>query len=180
MQKSRSVTREIVVLIVLATAAIGLGFSSSVFSNGVVHSVHVGGPDGCGDNPGCDKNFSFSAVQFADGSATGQLADRFNGNGGADGIQATIDCLVVDDGPFGSKVAWVSGTITKGQFTRSDGQVLDFAGLPVWAAALDWGKPNKENPDLITFSNIGDPTPCYEQPQPDGILPLFDGQVTVK
>lgn len=182
MQISRTVTQRIVVPMIGTISILGLTFSGSVFSNGVVHSVHVGGADGCGDNPGCDKNFSLSAIQFADGSVTGQLVDRFNANGGKDGIRATIDCLVVDDFQLGGKVSWVSGTIVKGQFTRSNGEVLDFAGLPVWTAVVDWGTSNGDNPDLITFSRIGNATPCYDRPDvdPNDVFALFDGQVTIK
>ena len=172
--------RELGIGAIVTAAIVGFGLvaSSSVIANGVILSVHVGGPDTCGNNPGCDKNFSLSAIQFADGSVKGQFTDRL-GRGGREGFHATLDCLVVIDSPFpfeGGKMAWVSGTITKGIF-----QEQDLAGLPVWAAAIDWGTSANDVPDLITISFIGDPAPCYTFPNPAGNGGFLDrGQVTIK
>jgi hypothetical protein len=170
-------------IVTAAIVGIGLVASSSVIANGVIFSVHVGGPDTCGNNPGCDKNFSLSAIQFADGSVKGQFTDGFSGGGG-EGIHATLDCLVVIDSPFpfeGGKAAWVSGTITKGMNTNSRGETTDFAGLPVWAAVVDLGTSANDFPDLITISFIGDPAPCYTFPDPMGNGGFLDrGQVTIK
>ena len=165
-------------IITAAILGFGLVASPSVIANGVVHRVHVGGPDLCGNNSGCDKNFSLSAVEFADGTVKGQFTDRFGGGGGQ-GFHATLDCLVVIDSPFpflGGKMAWVSGTITEGMFLGQD-----LAGQPVWAAAIDWGTSAKDNPDLITFAFIGDARLCNTFPDPEGIGGFLDrGQVTIK
>ena len=169
--------REVRLGAIVTAAIVGFGLvaSTGVIANGVVHSVHVGGPDICGFNPGCDKNFSLSALEFADGSVTGKLIDRWAG-GGREGFHATIDCIYVDD-YFGGKIAWVSGMVIEGMAGDQD-----LAGMPVWAAAVDWGKSNNDDADAITFSIIGDPTPCYEQPDPLGVPAgfLYRGQVKVK
>ena len=175
MLKVRVTTRRITTLASAAIAIAGLAFSGATFSNGVVNQIHVGSSDLCaafGLNPGCDKNFSLSAIKFADGSVRGQYTDRFGGGGGQ-GFHATIDCLHVEDYGF-AKVAWVSGVIQKG-LTGTD----DLAGQPVRTAAIDWGTSAQDDPsDFISFSYIGDPTPCYEQP--DFAWGEFRGQVTIK
>ena len=171
----------------IVTAAIvgfGLAASPSVIANGVILSVHVGGEDTCAPrSPACDKNFAFSAIKFADGSVKGQYTDQFAG-GGREGIHATLDCLVVADSqpPFaGGKIAWVSGTITKGQLTNLNGDTINVAGLPVWAAAIDLSTSANEFPDLISVSFIGDARPCdmYPDPGNNGGF-LSRGQVTIK
>ena len=47
----------------------------------IVNRVSVGTPDAClglaGTHPGCDGNFSLTAIKRADGSVSGQYTDRF-------------------------------------------------------------------------------------------------------
>ena len=100
-------------------AAMVMGLASNQFahgSNGILRQVHAGGADSCGENPGCDKNYSLSAIVFADGSVNGNLIDRLSGGNGA-GFRATIDCVsILDNSPFfGAPIAWVSGTVTQGR-----------------------------------------------------------------
>jgi hypothetical protein len=48
----------------------------------IVHRVHVGGPDACaafGLSPGCDANFTLTAIEYADGSVSGQFTDQWGG-----------------------------------------------------------------------------------------------------
>lgn len=167
---------KLVIVIPVMAAIAGLALSGTVYSNGVSHQIHVGGPDICSDfgfKPGCDKNFSLTAVQFADGSVRGQYVDRFGGRGGQ-GFHATLNCLHVVDLGFG-KIAWVSGIISKGMSGDDD-----VAGQPVWTAAIDLATAANDEPrDIISFSVIGDPTPCYEEPNFVGFQ-AFQGQVTIK
>ena len=169
-------TRKIAAISSAAIVMAGLILSGTAFSNGVVNQIHVGSADICaafGLNPGCDKNFSLSAVKFADGSVRGKFTDRFGGGGGQ-GFHATIDCLEVVDFGF-AKVAWVSGVIEKGMNGTDD-----LAGQPVWTAAVDWGTSANDDPsDFISFSYILDSTPCYQTPD---FTPFgdFRGQVTIK
>ena len=91
----------------------------------IEHRVSVGTPDAClhlaGTHPGCDGNFSLTAIKRTDGSVSGQYTDRF---AHGDGFHAVVDCLVVD-----GNQAWVSGVITSGSFTDPDtGEVFDLAG----------------------------------------------------
>lgn len=137
----------------------------------VIHRVHVGGPDLCteffGQQPGCDANFSLMAIEFADGAVTGHYTDIFGG--GTGGFHALIDCLSID-----GNEAWVSGWITQG--TIGD---FDLAGIPVTTRVLDLGDTSNDPPDQISFSWIGNSTPCWHQVS----YPLFDvpqGQVVVE
>ena len=142
----------------------------------VVHHVSAGGPDACTffgfTHPGCDGNFSLVANEYADGSVSGQYTDRF---ARGDGFHAVIDCLSV----VGND-AWVSGVITSGIFTDPDtGEVFDLTGLPVATMVRDNGTSANDTADQISFSFLGDPTPCTEQVA----YPLFDapeGQVRVR
>ena len=82
---------------------------------------------------------------------------------------------------FGNRIsvagneAWVSGVITKGSIPGAD-----LAGLPVITRVRDNGTSQNDPPDEISFSFIGDPRSCVEQPAD---LPLFgipQGQVVVE
>jgi hypothetical protein len=142
----------------------------------VVHHVTAGGPDACVffgfEHPGCDGNFSLVANEYADGSVSGQYTDRF---ARGDGFHAVIDCVSV----VGNE-AWVSGVITQGTFTDPDtGEEFDLTGLPVATRVRDNGTSGNEPADEISFSFIGDPTPCTDQaPYPLNEAP--EGQVRVR
>jgi hypothetical protein len=160
----------IVLALVLATTASAGG--------PVAHHVSAGGPDACVafgfEHPGCDGNFSLTAIEYADGSMSGQYTDRF---AQGDGFHAVIDCVSV----VGNE-AWVSGVITQGTFTDPDtGNVFDLTGLPVATRVRDNGTSANDPADQISFSVIGEgfAVPCTEHPLYD----LFDapeGQVTIK
>lgn len=138
---------------------------------GVVHSVHIGGPDICelfGLQPGCDANYSGSAVLMADGSARGQFIDTFAGGGA--GLHATIDCLHV-----AGIDAWLSGVIKHGVTPRG----FDLAGLPIIIRVRDNGVSAHDPNDAVSFPQIGNPTPCSMAPD----LSLFEyvhGQVQIR
>ena len=158
----------IVLALVLATTASAGGR--------VAHRVSAGGPDACMffgfEHPGCDGNYSLVAHKYADGSVSGQYTDRF---ARGDGFHAVIDCLSV----VGND-AWVSGVITHGSFTDPDtGEVFDLAGLPVATRLRDNGTSANEPPDQITFSFLGDPTPCTAQ-TPSQLFDAPEGQVRVR
>ena len=165
----------------LALAAIGLlvlGCDSSTtsptegtpsFSSGntVVHQVTASGSDADFFGPGVDASFSLVGLLRADGSASGLWTDQFgHGNGG---FHAALDCVHV----IGNQ-AWVSGTITSGNT-----QGFDLTGLPVIARVVDNGRSANDPPDQITFSFVGDPTPCTAAPLFD-LLDKTRGQVTVE
>lgn len=177
------------ILIVVATA-VALGCSEGAVpptaqsdgqtlqasaGNPVVHRVTAGSPDICtalGDKPGCDANFSLSAVQRADGSATGQWVDRFSQVNGGSGIHVALDCLNV----IGNR-AYVSGVVT--QSVNSDDVGKD--GL---TKVVDNGGSANDPPDeiSITFVGTGD-VDCNSLPAFDDVIPLFptpQGQVTVR
>ena len=142
----------------------------------IVNRVSVGTPDAClglaGTHPGCDGNFSLTAIKRADGSVSGQYTDRF---ARGDGFHAVVDCLVVD-----GNQAWVSGVITHGRFTDPDtGEVFDLAGLYVFTRVQDNGRSANDPPDQISFSFFDtEPIPCTEMFDVD-LLYAPEGQVTV-
>ncbi len=88
---SSTLTMALVLVLLLTTVASARG------RNPILHRVHVGGPDACdefGDLPGCDKNFSLVAIEYADGSVRGQYTDQFGD--GTGGFHAVINCVEVD------------------------------------------------------------------------------------
>jgi hypothetical protein len=133
--------------------------------NGVVHRATVGGHDA--DLFGTtDANFSLVAIEHGNGEVTGQWTDQFGQGEG--GIHVAVNCLRV----IGNN-AWVSGIITSGSF---DG--VDFTGLPAITRVADFGTSKNDPPDAISFSFIGNATPCTAAP-PLPLLPMTDGQVKV-
>ena len=136
--------------------------SAAAHAQGVQHIVSVGGPD---QDPTAhtDANFSLVAVQYADGSVTGQWTDQFGQGQG--GIHVAINCLFVQGND-----AWVSGFITTGNFNGAD-----LSGLPVITRVQDNGKTG----DAISFSFIGNPAACTTAP-PLALVPMTAGQVTVR
>ena len=159
------------------TVALVLVLGPAAFATGpVVHQVNAGGPDACVFfgflHPGCDGNFSLVAHEYADGSVSGQYTDRF---AQGDGFHAVIDCVSV----VGND-AWVSGVITQGTFTDPDtGEEFDLAGLPVATRVRDNGTSANDPADQISFSFLGDPTPCTEH-APYQLFDAPEGQVRVR
>ena len=141
----------------------------------VIHRVNVGGPDICsgyGLAPGCDRNFSLTVVEFADGKVTGEWTDQWGESTPyTGGFHAQIDCLVVDGND-----AWVSGVVVSGTFNG-----IDIAGFSVGARVRDNGVSANDPADQISLSIPGISPAfkvCTEKPN----YPLFDaiqGQVTV-
>lgn len=135
---------------------------------GVVHQVHVGGPDVCSGldrKPGCDGNFSLTANQFSDGEVNGRWTDRF-GNG--TGMTAAIDCLYVS-----GNEAWVSGHVVA---TNSP---FFSVGQAVTTRVRDNGVSNRDLPDETSFTIRFD-APCTDARMDYPLFPYVEGQVTVR
>jgi len=146
----------------------------------IIHKVSVGGPDACEGfelEPGCDKNFSLSALAYDDGSASGQWIDRWGG--GLGGFHTDIDCLVVD-----GNTAWVSGVVTQGVYRDPEtGEEFDLAGLAVGTMVRDNGTSANDPADQISYSAFEIDGPPYDVCTAMSEYPLFDapqGQVIVK
>jgi hypothetical protein len=177
------------ILIILATA-VAFGCSESAVpptaqsdsptiqasvASKVVHSASAGSPDICssvGDKPGCDANFSLTAIQYADGSVTGQWVDRTSHVNGGGGVHVAVNCLNVIDNR-----AYVSGVITQGN--------SDQIGQLALTKVVDNGRSTKDPPDEIsvTINFPGLTTDCNGAPALDGVIPLFaipQGQVVVR
>jgi hypothetical protein len=112
-------------------------------------------------------SFSLTAAVFVDGSMSGQYTDQFPQIGG--GFHAILNCVSI----VGND-AWLSGVIISG---TANGQ--DLTGLPVATRVRDNGVSAIDPPDDVSFSFIGDPTPCTEHVE----YPLFtspQGQVVIR
>jgi hypothetical protein len=134
--------------------------------NGVVHRATVGGNDiDAAENT--DANFSLVAIEHGDGRITGEWTDQFGQGEG--GIHVDVNCLHV----VGNN-AWVSGIVKHGNF-----QGIDLTGLPAITRVADLGKSRNDPPDAISFSFVGNPTPCTAAPQ-FLLFPMTDGQVRVE
>jgi hypothetical protein len=155
------------VVLALTLGAVSTLILASVASAAtpIVHQVSAGGPDACagiGAKPGCDSNYSLTAIEYADGSVSGNLTDRFTRGFG---VHADIDCLAVE----GDR-AWASGVITSGPL----------AGLYILTSVQDNGTSANDLPDQISRSMI-DPEPwdCTTQPDVE-LLDAPQGQVVVR
>jgi hypothetical protein len=152
----------------------GLAVQASAGST-VVHQATAGSPDICsavGDKPGCDANFSLIALQYANGSVTGQWVDRTSHVNGGGGVHVAVNCLNV----IGNR-AYVSGVITQGN--------SDQIGQLALTKVVDNGRSTKDPPDEIsvTINFPGLTTDCNGAPAFDGVIPLFaipQGQVVVR
>ncbi len=153
------------------------GLSLKAGQGPIVHKVSVGGPDICLSlgyaHPGCDGNLSFIAMQRADGSVTGQMTDQY---GPADGLHATIDCLLVQVIPGRTTLeAWVGGVVTRPAYQ---------AGHRIIARMRDNGtSANDPRPDALS-RGIVDPEEegasgnCQDMPA-IGLGQMPQGQVTI-
>ena len=126
----------------------------------IVHRVSAGTPDACrafDAKPGCDRNYSLTATEYADGSVSGELTDSSPfGN-----VHGVIDCLVVE----GNR-AWLSG------------EVKNTSDLYFLTSVADNGT-SANNPDQTSFTDVShEPQDCSTQED----MPLFEvpeGQVKV-
>jgi hypothetical protein len=148
----------------------------------IIHKVSVGGPDICsspqvGLKPGCDANLSLIAIEWADGSVTGQWTDQY---GPADGLHAVVDCLKVGVIPGRTTLeAWVGGVVTR---------PASQAGHRIITRMRDNGTSANERPDAIG-RGIVDPeeegfsSNCRDYPPADGrdmgFGQMIEGQVTI-
>jgi hypothetical protein len=147
-------------LVVIALAISLLPATVASAKGPVVHRVSASARDPF-------ASFTLTAAIFADGSVSGQYTDQFPQIGG--GFHAVLDCVSI----VGNDV-WVSGTIITGS---ADGQ--DLTGLPVATRVRDNGVSANDPPDDLSFSFIGDPTPCTEHVD----YPLYtspQGQVVIR
>jgi hypothetical protein len=134
--------------------------------NGVVHRATVGGND-ADLAANTDANFSLVAIEHRNGEVTGEWTDQFGQGEG--GIHVAVNCLRV----IGNN-AWVSGIVTSGNFNG-----VDLTGLPAITRVADLGTSKNDPPDAISFSFVGNPTPCTAAP-PLPLVPMTDGQVKVE
>jgi len=148
-----------------------IGTVANAGAHGIVHSVHIGGPDICeafGLQPGCDANNSGSAVLRADGRVTGQFNDTFAGGGA--GVHWTADCLHV-----AGNDAWISGVIKHGAAPSG----FDLTGFPIIVRVRDNGVSANDPNDAVSFAQIGNSASCYTEPDLF-LIEYVHGQVQVR
>jgi len=154
------------------------GLSVQASQSPILHRVTVGGPDICFP-PGCDANFSLIAIQYVDGSVTGQLTDQYGRDAAfpGDGLNAEVDCLLVQEIPDRIPVAleaWVGGVVTRPAYQ---------AGHRVIARMRDNGKSANDRPDALSRGIVdpeeeGASSNCLDRPM-IGFGRVPKGQVTI-
>jgi hypothetical protein len=157
-QRSQTVKTTIKLLIVLALALLPVTAASA--KGPVTRHVSAGARDPF-------ASFALTAKIFADGTMTGQYTDQFPQIGG--GFHAVLNCVSI----VGND-AWVSGVIISGS---ANGQ--DLTGLPVATRVRDNGTSANDPPDDVSFSFIGDPTPCTDHVDYE-LFTSPQGQVVIK
>ncbi|MGH7676539.1 MAG: hypothetical protein ACREMV_14830 [Gemmatimonadales bacterium] len=102
------------------------------------------------DLPGLVVQFSLSAVQHANGNASGQFHQRVDEGGGlVVDIHGTVTCLAVDPAQHR---AWIGGVVTKNTSTDPDLQTaIHQPGRDVWFRVVDYGSGSATPPDRTTF-----------------------------
>ena len=98
---------------------------------------------------GVPVHFSFNAIGFGDGSATGKLKFTTELGGQAISFHGRVTCLAVD--PVNNR-AWIGGVIvantsTHPSFTGAVHQV----GKDIWFRAVDYGNGQSGTVDRTTF-----------------------------
>jgi hypothetical protein len=132
--------------------------------NGVQHRVSVGSHDFT--PPGVNANFSLIAIQYADGSVSGQWTDQFgHGNGG---LHIVVDCLLVQ----GNR-AWIGGVVTQ---SPVDAQI----GTRAFTEVEDNGASGHSAPDQISYSYAGLGSAFRCPPISVPLFPLSGGEVKVE
>ena len=139
------------------------GPMTSARTSPILHRVSAGSPDAAG--PGADANYSILATQRSDGTVTGQYTDQWKDGRGS--IHVTVDCLHV----VGNR-AWVGGVVTGG--TSGD------LGQFILTMVEDNGTGAGDPPDQIAASYYTDGTITCEAAPELPLLPLHQGQVTVR
>ena len=132
-----------------------------------------------------DVTFSFSAVQHADGSASGSFHHSFEFDGHQIDYWGTLTCFVVD--PVNNR-AWLGGDLTKVKSTHPD--VIELPGDDAWFRVLDTGPASADEPDRSSMMGFKGAIPgidtseqyCAAQIWPDGNIrtwPVTSGNLTV-
>jgi hypothetical protein len=176
-------TLNLLSILLLAIAITGGGAAVGAAQSRIVNVVHAGGPDvqdtdWPGSGPGFDKDYSLIAFKYADGTASGQLNDRWADGvlPGTTALHADINCVHVV-----GNIAWVSGVITQGTYIDPD-VTIDLTGWYVRTRVQDNGRNNDpDDPDRIAISQVRSSAPfvCSNM----FMSPFLDmprGQVTVR
>lgn len=126
-----------------------------------------------GENPGCDKNYSLTAIMMADGTVKGQFIDGYKSDNPHAGVHAEITCMFVD-----GNMAKVGGVIKKGFAFETD-----LAGMYFFAVLKDNGTSKQDAPDEISFTFLNAVDLCeYVDffPYELANMAITNGQVKIK
>jgi hypothetical protein len=105
----------------------------------IVNKVSAGGHDAFGPFAR-DANYSLIAIEFSDGSVTGQFSDRYSNVNGGGGIHGAVGCLSVS-----GDEAWVTGVITSASNPNNVGRFFI-------TRVKDNGTSQQDPPDQISFA----------------------------
>jgi hypothetical protein len=151
-----------------------------------------GGPHASGggqyDLNGLAVQFSFSATQRPQGSATGHFQVSASYDGLTADFHAKVTCLSVDEV---NHRAWIGGVVTKNKSTDPDYAAAIYQpGKDVWFRVVDYGSGNAGAPDRSTFLGfegaagfITSAAYCAGRPWPDAdarTWPVTSGNLTVR
>lgn len=104
------------------------------------------------DIAGLIVQFSFSAVQYADGSASGAFHHQTSFDGLTAELYGRVTCLAVD--PDNHR-AWIGGVITKNSSTDPDlGAAIHQPGRDIWFRVVDYGSGGGAPSDRTTFTGF--------------------------
>jgi len=141
----------------------------------IVHRASLGSADACeayGEPTGCNADFSLTAIEYADGTVTGQWSDP-TGRDGHEPGHVAVDCLIVT-----GNQAVIGGVVTQ-------------SADPVWIGrraitkVVDNGTSARDPPDQIGYTILilpGSPKQDCED-WADSWFRLFqlnNGQVVVR
>ncbi len=167
----------------LAPSAVATGTAGTALANGIVISATGGGHY----NAGVIVQFSMSAVQKTDGTASGEFHHKTELGGLAVDFSGTVTCMAVDSA---NRRAWIGGVVTaNGSEHPSFTGAIHQVGRDIWFRVLDTGEGLNE-PDRTTFVGFegggGIPTSeayCAARIWPDGNArtnPLTGGNIQVR
>jgi hypothetical protein len=130
-----------------------------------------------GATPNIPMQFSFSAVQLADGSAAGSFHHFYVADGFTYDFWGTVTCVTFD---AVNHRAWIGGVLTK--VGSTDPEVGLFAGDDAWFRVLD--SPDGDRSTSMGFVGVIESSEAYCAMQiwPDGNArthPVTEGQIKV-
>ena len=168
--------RRLPALLVLAAMLVAIP-ASVAGANGAPRTTGGGSFLFLGATPNIPMQFSFVAVQHADGSASGRFHHFYESDGLTYEFWGTVTCVTFD---AANHRAWIGGVLTK--VSSTDPTVGLFAGDDAWFRVLD--SPDGDRSTSMGFVGAIESSEAYCAMQiwPDGNArthPVTQGQIKV-